>query len=232
MRVSLLNIRKVGGCTVAEIKTTETVGPVLLHVVTEKGRGYLPAESASDKMHGVVQYDTVTGKQQKAKSQVDCMPEVFAHPHAIGMTGLPHAVQTQSLTNYFADALVAEAKKDARIVGIHAAMGGGTGMNRFEKVCVVACAQQQTSRGLATSKRIPTPPMQAFPERVYDVGIAEQHAVTFAAGLACEGLAPFVAIYSSFLQRGYDQVVHDVSLQSLPGAPSEMGRCTPRLLVV
>lgn len=148
-----------------EIKATETVGPVLLHVVTEKGRGYLPAESASDKMHGVVQYDTVTGKQVKATSQ------------------------TQSLTNYFADALVAEARKDARIVGIHAAMGGGTGMNRFEKV---------------------------FPERVYDVGIAEQHAVTFAAGLACEGLAPFVAIYSSFLQRGYDQVVHDVSLQSLP----------------
>lgn len=148
-----------------EIKATDTVGPVLLHVVTEKGRGYLPAESASDKMHGVVQYDTVTGKQIKAKSQA------------------------QSYTNYFADALVAEAKKDARIVGIHAAMGGGTGMNRFEKV---------------------------FPERVYDVGIAEQHAVTFAAGLACEGLAPFVAIYSSFLQRGYDQVVHDVSLQNLP----------------
>ncbi|PSC74684.1 1-deoxy-D-xylulose 5-phosphate synthase [Micractinium conductrix] len=148
-----------------EIKTTETVGPVLLHVVTEKGRGYLPAESASDKMHGVVQYDTVTGQQKKAKTQA------------------------QSYTNYFADALVAEAKKDARIVGIHAAMGGGTGMNRVEKV---------------------------FPDRVYDVGIAEQHAVTFAAGLACEGLAPFVAIYSSFLQRGYDQVVHDVSLQNLP----------------
>jgi len=95
-----------------------------------------------------------------------------------------------SYTNYFADALVAEAKRDSRIVGIHAAMGGGTGMNRFEKV---------------------------FPDRVFDVGIAEQHAVTFAAGLACEGLVPFCAIYSTFLQRGYDQVVHDVSLQNLPG---------------
>lgn len=149
----------------AEIKTTETVGPVLLHVVTEKGRGYLPAETASDKMHGVTQYDTITGQQVKPKTK------------------------TQSYTNYFADALVAEAKRDSRIVGIHAAMGGGTGMNRFEKV---------------------------FPERVYDVGIAEQHAVTFAAGLACEGLVPFCAIYSTFLQRAYDQVVHDVSLQSLP----------------
>ncbi|GAB4813647.1 hypothetical protein N2152v2_000693 [Parachlorella kessleri] len=149
----------------AEVKSTETVGPVLIHVVTEKGRGYLPAETASDKMHGVVQYDTVTGQQIKAKSAA------------------------QSLTNYFADALTAEARRDSRIVGIHAAMGGGTGMNRFEKV---------------------------FPDRVFDVGIAEQHAVTFAAGLACEGLTPFVAVYSSFLQRGYDQVVHDVSLQNLP----------------
>lgn len=149
----------------SEIKKTETVGPVLLHVVTEKGRGYLPAETASDKMHGVTKYDTVTGKQVKPQAKA------------------------QSYTNYFADALVAEAKRDSRVIGIHAAMGGGTGMNRFEKV---------------------------FPERVYDVGIAEQHAVTFAAGLACEGLAPFCAIYSTFLQRGYDQVVHDVSLQSLP----------------
>lgn len=149
----------------SEIKTTETVGPVLLHVVTEKGRGYLPAETASDKMHGVTQYDTLTGQQVKPKSK------------------------GQSYTNYFADALVAEAKRDSRIVGVHAAMGGGTGMNRFENV---------------------------FPERVFDVGIAEQHAVTFAAGLACEGLVPFCAIYSTFIQRGYDQVVHDVSLQSLP----------------
>ncbi len=149
----------------AEIKRTDTVGPVLLHVVTEKGRGYLPAETASDKMHGVGKYDTRTGAQVKPKGKA------------------------QSLTNFFADALVAEARADARVVGVHAAMGGGTGMNRFEA---------------------------AFPERTFDVGIAEQHAVTFAAGLATEGLTPFVAIYSTFLQRGYDQVVHDVSLQSLP----------------
>ncbi|KAL6772036.1 DXS1 [Auxenochlorella protothecoides x Auxenochlorella symbiontica] len=149
----------------SEIKATETVGPVLLHVVTQKGRGYTPAETASDRMHGVVQYDTLTGKQKKG-------------------SGGP-----QSYTNYFADALVAEAKRDARVLGIHAAMGGGTGMNRFEA---------------------------AFPDRVFDTGIAEQHAVTFAAGLATEGLVPFVAIYSTFLQRGYDQIVHDVSLQSLP----------------
>lgn len=148
-----------------EIRTTETVGPVLLHIVTEKGRGYLPAESASDKMHGVTKYDTLTGQQAKAS----------AGP--------------MSYTNYFADSLTAEAKRDSRVVGVHAAMGGGTGMNRFENV---------------------------FPDRVYDVGIAEQHAVTFAAGLACEGLIPMCAIYSTFLQRGYDQVVHDVSLQNLP----------------
>lgn len=149
-----------------EIKATETVGPVLLHVVTQKGRGYVPAETASDRMHGVVQYDTLTGRQKK------------------GAGGGP-----MSYTNYFADALVAEARRDARVLGIHAAMGGGTGMNRFEA---------------------------AFPDRVYDTGIAEQHAVTFAAGLATEGLVPFCAIYSTFLQRGYDQIVHDVSLQSLP----------------
>jgi 1-deoxy-D-xylulose-5-phosphate synthase len=148
-----------------EIRTTETVGPVLLHIVTEKGRGYLPAESASDKMHGVTKYDTLTGQQAKASSG------------------------PMSYTNYFADSLTAEAKRDSRVVGVHAAMGGGTGMNRFENV---------------------------FPDRVYDVGIAEQHAVTFAAGLACEGLIPMCAIYSTFLQRGYDQVVHDVSLQNLP----------------
>ena len=148
-----------------EIRTTETVGPVLLHIITEKGRGYLPAESAADKMHGVTKYDTLTGKQAKA------------------------AAGPMSYTNYFADSLTAEAKRDSRVVGVHAAMGGGTGMNRFENV---------------------------FPDRVYDVGIAEQHAVTFAAGLACEGLIPMCAIYSTFLQRGYDQVVHDVSLQNLP----------------
>eukprot|EP00887_Chlorella_sp_A99_P001616 scaffold8.g1616.t1 len=152
-----------------EIKNTDTVGPVLLHVVSEKGRGYLPAETASDKMHGVVQYDTVTGQQAKSKAQ--------------------------SLTNYFADALTAEAARDSRIVGVHAAMGGGTGMTRFEKAGAPRCV---------------------FPERCFDVGIAEQHAVTFAAGLATEGMAPFCVIYSTFLQRGYDQVVHDVSLQNLP----------------
>lgn len=150
-----------------EVKSTETAGPVLIHIITEKGRGYLPAESASDKMHGVTQFDPLTGKQSKPKTKAG------------------------SYTNYFADALVAEARADSRVVGIHAAMGGGTGMNRFEKY---------------------------FPERTFDVGIAEQHAVTFAAGLACEGLVPFCTIYSTFLQRGYDQVVHDVALQKLPGA--------------
>lgn len=149
----------------SEIRTTETVGPVLLHIVSEKGRGYLPAETASDKMHGVTKYDTLTGQQSKPSGKA------------------------QSYTNYFADSLIAEAKRDSRIVAVHAAMGGGTGMTRFENV---------------------------FPERVYDVGIAEQHAVTFAAGLACEGLVPVCAIYSTFLQRAYDQVVHDVSLQKLP----------------
>ena len=99
-------------------------------------------------------------------------------------------LQVPSYTKFFADTLIAEADLDSRVVGIHAAMGGGTGMNRFEK---------------------------RFPERTFDVGIAEQHAVTFAAGLACEGMIPFCTIYSTFLQRGYDQVVHDVALQKLPG---------------
>eukprot|EP00891_Asterochloris_glomerata_P000618 jgi/Astpho2/618/fgenesh1_pm.00013_%23_13_t len=148
-----------------EVKSTETVGPVMIHIITQKGKGYLPAESASDKMHGVGPYDPLTGKQDKKKPVVP------------------------SYTNFFADALIAEAERDSRIIGIHAAMGGGTGMNRFE---------------------------QRFPERTFDVGIAEQHAVTFAAGLSCEGLVPFCAIYSTFLQRGYDQVVHDVALQKLP----------------
>ncbi|CAD7696054.1 unnamed protein product [Ostreobium quekettii] len=148
-----------------EVKATETVGPVLLHIVTEKGRGYLPAEGASDKMHGVVKYDPKTGKQFKKKGKTD------------------------SYTNYFADSLIAEAERDSRVVAIHAAMAGGTGLYRFEK---------------------------KFPDRVFDVGIAEQHGVTFAAGLACEGLVPFCTIYSTFLQRGYDQVVHDVCLQNLP----------------
>nr|GEU34407.1 probable 1-deoxy-D-xylulose-5-phosphate synthase 2, chloroplastic [Tanacetum cinerariifolium] len=148
-----------------KLKSMETPGAVLVHIVTEKGKGYHPAEIAADKMHGVVKFDAQTGKQLKAKAK------------------------TLSYTQYFADSLVAEAQSDDKIVAIHAAMGGGTGLNTFQK---------------------------HFPERCFDVGIAEQHAVTFAAGLATEGLKPFCAIYSSFLQRGYDQVVHDVDLQKLP----------------
>nr|QBB78630.1 1-deoxy-D-xylulose-5-phosphate synthase [Artemisia argyi] len=148
-----------------KLKSMEAPGAVLVHIVTEKGKGYHPAEIAADKMHGVVKFDTQTGKQLKAKTK------------------------TLSYTQYFADSLVAEAQTDDKIVAIHAAMGGGTGLNTFQK---------------------------HFPERCFDVGIAEQHAVTFAAGLATEGLKPFCAIYSSFLQRGYDQVVHDVDLQKLP----------------
>ncbi|KAI7731239.1 hypothetical protein M8C21_016702 [Ambrosia artemisiifolia] len=148
-----------------KIKSMPAPGPVLVHMVTEKGKGYAPAEVAADKMHGVVKFDTQTGKQVKTKTE------------------------TLSYTQYFANSLVAEAKEDEKIVAIHAAMGGGTGLNTFQKV---------------------------FPTRCFDVGIAEQHAVTFAAGLATEGLKPFCAIYSSFLQRGYDQVVHDVDLQKIP----------------
>ncbi|KAG0605171.1 hypothetical protein M758_9G036900 [Ceratodon purpureus] len=148
-----------------EVKNTSTTGPVLIHLVTEKGRGYPYAERAADKYHGVVKFDPATGKQNKVKTA------------------------TQAYTTYFAEALIAEAEVDKSVIGIHAAMGGGTGMNMFAK---------------------------RFPERCFDVGIAEQHAVTFAAGLACEGLKPFCSIYSSFLQRGYDQVVHDVDLQKLP----------------
>ncbi|KAJ1701155.1 hypothetical protein LUZ63_000934 [Rhynchospora breviuscula] len=148
-----------------KVKETPAPGPVLIHVVTEKGKGYAPAEAAPDKMHGVVKFDPQSGKQFKTKSP------------------------TLSYTQYFANALIKEAEVDSKIVGIHAAMGGGTGLNYFQK---------------------------DFPERCFDVGIAEQHAVTFAAGLAAEGLKPFCAIYSSFLQRGYDQVVHDVDLQKLP----------------
>lgn len=148
-----------------EVKSTKTTGPVLIHVVTDKGRGYPYAERAADKYHGVGKFDPATGKQFKGSSN------------------------TQSYTTYFAEALIAEAEADKDIVAIHAAMGGGTGLNLF---------------------------MRRFPTRCFDVGIAEQHAVTFAAGLACEGLKPFCAIYSSFLQRAYDQVVHDVDLQKLP----------------
>ncbi|OIT38069.1 PREDICTED: probable 1-deoxy-D-xylulose-5-phosphate synthase 2, chloroplastic [Nicotiana attenuata] len=148
-----------------KVKSMPAAGPVLIHIVTEKGKGYPPAEAAADKMHGVAQFDPKTGKQFKAKSP------------------------TLSYTQYFAESLIKEAEVDNKIVAIHAAMGGGTGLNYFQK---------------------------RFPERCFDVGIAEQHAVTFAAGLATEGLKPFCAIYSSFLQRGYDQVVHDVDLQKLP----------------
>ncbi|KAK1429958.1 hypothetical protein QVD17_12334 [Tagetes erecta] len=152
-------------CVFDKIKSMPAPGPVLVHIVTEKGKGYPPAEVAADKMHGVVKFDTQTGKQMKNKNK------------------------TLSYTQYFVDSLVAEAKEDDKIVAIHAAMGGGTGLNTFQK---------------------------EFPARCFDVGIAEQHAITFAAGLATEGLKPFCAIYSSFLQRGYDQVVHDVDLQKLP----------------
>jgi 1-deoxy-D-xylulose-5-phosphate synthase len=139
--------------------------PVLVHVVTQKGKGYAPAENAADKYHGVVKFDVVTGQQAKT---------VAAAP---------------SYTKVFAEALVKEAEKDDKIVAITAAMPSGTGLDLFGK---------------------------RFPQRTFDVGIAEQHAVTFAAGLAADGMKPFTAIYSTFLQRGYDQVVHDVAIQRLP----------------
>ena len=140
-------------------------GPILVHVVTQKGKGYAPAESSADKYHGVVKFDVATGAQAKAKSNAP------------------------SYTKVFGESLIKEAKKDEKIVAITAAMPSGTGVDLFAK---------------------------AFPTRAFDVGIAEQHAVTFAAGLATEGFKPFAAIYSTFLQRGYDQVVHDVAIQRLP----------------
>jgi 1-deoxy-D-xylulose-5-phosphate synthase len=140
-------------------------GPVLVHVVTKKGKGYGPAEEASDKYHGVNAFDVVTGKQNKPKANAP------------------------QYTKVFADALVDEASRDPKIVAITAAMPSGTGLDTFGK---------------------------AYPDRTFDVGIAEQHAVTFAAGLATEGFKPFCTIYSTFLQRGYDQLVHDVALQNLP----------------
>ena len=140
--------------------------PVLVHVVTQKGKGYAPAENATDKYHGVAKFDVITGQQVK-----------------LGANGPP------SYTRVFADALVNEAERDPRIVAITAAMPSGTGLDVFGK---------------------------RFPDRTFDVGIAEQHAVTFAAGMAADGMKPFAAIYSTFLQRGYDQVVHDVAIQSLP----------------
>ncbi|MCA6224857.1 MAG: 1-deoxy-D-xylulose-5-phosphate synthase [Phenylobacterium sp.] len=140
--------------------------PVLVHVVTQKGKGYAPAESAEDKLHAVARFDVVTGRQAK--------PAQPAPP---------------SYTRVFADALISQAERDPRIVAVTAAMPSGTGLDLFGK---------------------------RFPDRTFDVGIAEQHAVTFAAGLAADGMKPFAAIYSTFLQRGYDQVVHDVAIQRLP----------------
>ncbi len=140
-------------------------GPVLIHAVTQKGKGYQPAESAPDKYHGVAKFNVVTGEQQKKTANAP------------------------SYTSVFAKQLVQCANDDPKIVAITAAMPSGTGLNIFEDV---------------------------HPDRCFDVGIAEQHAVTFAAGLAADGMRPFAAIYSTFLQRGYDQVVHDVAIQSLP----------------
>ncbi|SFK10382.1 1-deoxy-D-xylulose-5-phosphate synthase [Methylocapsa palsarum] len=147
------------------VRDFKETGPILVHVVTQKGKGYAPAEATHDKYHAVNMFDVVTGKQVKPK---------------------PNA---PVYTSVFAEALVKEAAKDDKIVAITAAMPSGTGLDIFQK---------------------------HFPDRTFDVGIAEQHAVTFAAGLATEGYKPFCALYSTFLQRGYDQVVHDVAIQNLP----------------
>jgi 1-deoxy-D-xylulose-5-phosphate synthase len=140
-------------------------GPILVHVVTQKGKGYPPAETSADKYHGVVKFDVATGAQAKS------------------------AARAPAYTKVFGESLIKEAEKDDKIVAITAAMPSGTGLDLFGK---------------------------RFPDRCFDVGIAEQHAVTFAAGLAAEGFRPFAAIYSTFLQRAYDQVVHDVAIQRLP----------------
>ena len=140
-------------------------GPVLVHVVTKKGKGYAPAEDSADKYHGVNKFNVITGAQTKPQSNAP------------------------SYTSVFAQSLIAEAQADDRVVAITAAMPNGTGLDKFAEL---------------------------FPTRVFDVGIAEQHAVTFAAGMATEGMKPFVAIYSTFLQRAYDQVIHDVAVQGLP----------------
>ncbi len=146
-------------------KNSKYKGPILVHVVTKKGKGYKPAEDSKDKYHGVGKFNVVTGEQNKSKSKIP------------------------SYTKVFANTLVKHAENDSKIIGITGAMPSGTGMDIFAK---------------------------KFPDRMFDVGIAEQHAVTFAAGLATQGYKPFAAIYSTFLQRAYDQVVHDVALQSLP----------------
>ena len=147
------------------VRDAEEAGPILVHAITQKGKGYAPAERSADKYHGVSKFNVVTGEQAKAPP------------------GPP------SYTKVFADSLIAEAERDPRIVAITAAMPSGTGLDKFAA---------------------------RFPDRCFDVGIAEQHAVTFAAGMATEGMKPFCAIYSTFLQRAYDQVVHDVAIQSLP----------------
>ncbi len=147
------------------VRDGEWEGPVLIHCVTKKGKGYAPAEESKDKYHGVAKFDVITGKQQKTPPKAPNYQDVFAK------------------------ALIAHAKTDDKVVAVSAAMPSGTGLNKFGA---------------------------EFPERTFDVGIAEQHAVTFCAGLACEGYKPFAAIYSTFLQRAYDQVVHDVAIQKLP----------------
>ncbi len=147
------------------VKNSNHQGPVLIHVRTQKGKGYKPAEESGDKYHGVSKFNVTTGEQSKSKSN------------------------TPTYTKVFAETLIKHAEQDTKIVGITGAMPSGTGLNLFEK---------------------------NFPDRAFDVGIAEQHAVTFAAGLATEGYKPYAAIYSTFLQRAYDQIVHDVALQSLP----------------
>ena len=147
------------------VKNSNHNGPILIHAITQKGKGYKPAEESSDKYHGVSTFNIATGKQSKSKSNA------------------------LSYTKVFANTLIKHAENDTKIVAITGAMSSGTGLDSFEK---------------------------KFPERMFDVGIAEQHAVTFAAGLATEGYKPFAAIYSTFLQRAYDQAVHDVAIQSLP----------------
>ena len=147
------------------VKNSSHQGPILIHVRTQKGKGYKPAEESGDKYHGVSKFNIATGEQSKSKSNAPAYTKVFA------------------------ETLIKHAEQDTKIVGITGAMPSGTGLNLFEK---------------------------RFPDRTFDVGIAEQHAVTFAAGLATEGYKPYAAIYSTFLQRAYDQVVHDVAIQSLP----------------
>jgi len=147
------------------VKNSRHEGPILIHAITKKGKGYKPAEESGDKYHGVSKFNVLTGEQSKGKSKAP------------------------SYTKVFANTLIKHAENDTKIVAITGAMPSGTGLDLFEK---------------------------KFPERMFDVGIAEQHGVTFAAGLATEGYKPFAAIYSTFLQRAYDQVVHDVAIQSLP----------------